>query len=328
MKYIFLYLAKPIYGGWVSFTAHLSLKTGISIYKIGNNTETKERDFGYGTKYRNINIDTLKDYISKEYTIIITAIDKNYYYILDYLDLNEKNYIVIHDPTEFNKKSKKQVIDILKVINVITIRKSVHNLLLNTYNINSIYKIHPYYSHNNKYNFNNCSNNAVSISRIDYDKNIDIILNANKNLTNKVELYGDINERYIYHKLSNLDSFKKDDSSSMYRGKFPKKFGELENILRLKSFVVDMSTIANDGGETQYTFLEAIDYGCILVLNKKWCDNINNIWVHNYNCIVVENSVELYNFLENDYKKYSLKKIYKNSLEILERAKKVDWEIF
>ena len=29
-----LYLAKPVYGGWVTFTAHLSHKYNIPIYKI------------------------------------------------------------------------------------------------------------------------------------------------------------------------------------------------------------------------------------------------------------------------------------------------------
>ena len=30
-----VYMAKPIYGGWVTFTSHLSLKHGCDLYKIG-----------------------------------------------------------------------------------------------------------------------------------------------------------------------------------------------------------------------------------------------------------------------------------------------------
>ena len=56
---ILLYLAKPTYGGWVSFTAHLSLKYNLPLYKIGKTTEKKLRPFGYGVEYRNINIETL-----------------------------------------------------------------------------------------------------------------------------------------------------------------------------------------------------------------------------------------------------------------------------
>ena len=52
-----LYLAKPVYGGWVTFTAHLSHKYKIPIYKIGKRNETFKRDYGYECKYQNINID-------------------------------------------------------------------------------------------------------------------------------------------------------------------------------------------------------------------------------------------------------------------------------
>ena len=30
-----VYMAKPIYGGWVTFTSHLALKCGADLYKIG-----------------------------------------------------------------------------------------------------------------------------------------------------------------------------------------------------------------------------------------------------------------------------------------------------
>jgi hypothetical protein len=36
MNSFLLYLAKPTYGGWVTFTAHLSLKYGLQINKISN----------------------------------------------------------------------------------------------------------------------------------------------------------------------------------------------------------------------------------------------------------------------------------------------------
>ena len=41
-----LYLAKPIYGGWVTFTAHLSKKYSWPIYKITKKTEKTKRDYG------------------------------------------------------------------------------------------------------------------------------------------------------------------------------------------------------------------------------------------------------------------------------------------
>jgi glycosyltransferase involved in cell wall biosynthesis len=56
---------------------------------------------------------------------------------------------------------------------------------------------------NQKYTPNNRVG-AISISRIDYDKNIDIIVRANSLIldqNNKIEIYGEPNERYIYQKL-------------------------------------------------------------------------------------------------------------------------------
>ena len=37
-----VYMAKPIYGGWVTFTSHLALKCGADLYKIGKRTEPKK----------------------------------------------------------------------------------------------------------------------------------------------------------------------------------------------------------------------------------------------------------------------------------------------
>ena len=51
-----LYLAKPIYGGWVTFTAHLSKKYDYPIYKITKNSEKKKRKFGYDCEYHNLNM--------------------------------------------------------------------------------------------------------------------------------------------------------------------------------------------------------------------------------------------------------------------------------
>ena len=170
---------------------------------------------------------------------------------------------------------------------------------------------------------------AISISRIDYDKNIDIIVKANSLITtqeNKIEIYGEPNERYIYQKLLTWDNFKKDDPHSQYRGHFPKTFEKLTEILTIKRFVVDMSSISQDGGGTQYTFLEAIDAGCVLVLNSKWTSNPHSIWHHNINCIVVSNADELA-YVLNTPQDFDLQKIYKNSIKILNDAVSVHWNL-
>ena len=121
-----VYMAKPIYGGWVTFTAHLSLKNNSKLYKIGKRTEPNERDYGYGVKYRNLRID---DIISKE-KLLITAVDKHYWRYLELFPKGTK--IVIHDPTELKGKENK-LKELLDNFEVITIRKSVQDYLKNTF---------------------------------------------------------------------------------------------------------------------------------------------------------------------------------------------------
>ena len=102
-----LYLAKPVYGGWVTFTAHLSHKLNAPIYKIAGRNETFDRDFGYECKYRNKSIGE----IIKLNNIIITAVDKNYWEYLYLFPSDTK--IVIHDPTECKlSKNKNPLVQI------------------------------------------------------------------------------------------------------------------------------------------------------------------------------------------------------------------------
>jgi glycosyltransferase involved in cell wall biosynthesis len=339
MTRILLYLAKPIYGGWVSFTSHLARKENLPLYKIGARTEKKKRPYGYSVEYQNINLDSLDELMIQQGSIpIITAIDKNYYHVLEHIAQKIIEYphirlsIVLHDPTEFSKGAKKQLLELLKSmktnIKIITIRKTVHDMLLSL-GIESQFIIHPYVLSSNERKSIDQRQGAVSISRIDYDKNIDIIVKANAimNTAHKIVLYGDPNERYIYQKLVEYDSFKKTDPESMYRGNFPKSADALHNILESRLFVVDMSSIYGDGGGTQYTFLEAIEAGCILILNHKWVDSQTNcIWKHGYNCFIVANSDELSHIIRNPYQ-FDLKRIYENSRQILIDATNVSWHI-
>ena len=59
MKENLVYMAKPTYGGWVTFTAHLSLKYECNLFKIGKRSEPNKRDYGYGVGYQNLRIDEL-----------------------------------------------------------------------------------------------------------------------------------------------------------------------------------------------------------------------------------------------------------------------------
>ena len=133
-----LYMAKPIYGGWVTFTSHLSLKYGSDLYKIGKRTEPNKRNYGYGIEYRNLRVDD----IIKLDNILITAVDKHYWKYLELFPKGTK--VVIHDPTELKGKENK-LRELLDNFDVITIRTSVQKFLKENFNKESKFLPHPFY---------------------------------------------------------------------------------------------------------------------------------------------------------------------------------------
>ena len=300
-------MARPIYGGWVSFTAHLSLKYSLPLIKLGSKTEEKQRPYGYGVEYQNRAPNDLP-----KGRLLITAIDKTYYEFLD--KLPDGTLIVIHDPTEVSGKGKEPVLKALARFKVITIRESVKKFLNDEFGIKSKFIIHPFY----EYPFTKTRDpgGAVSISRIDFDKHTDIILKANKSLKDPIDIYGAINRQYVFFKLNDL-GFKK-----FYKGPFEKSFEDLDDILADAKYVVDMSMIKNDGGGSQYTFLEAMYQGCALVIHAKWVSESKTDFIDGKNCFVVADSDELAGLLNKDP---STSRVVKGGKELLKPHIDVNW---
>jgi len=311
--YNLVYMAKPIYGGWVTYTAHLSLKNDYPIHKIGKRTEKNLRDYGYNTKYHNLKIE---DLIKKD-NLMITALDKHYYEYLQYFP--QGTLLVIHDPTELKNKSNPLIKDgLINRFKIITIRQTVKDYLMKTYNIDSQFLTHPFYQYEK--NCDSMNNYAVSISRIDFDKNIDIILKCNNLIEYDdkcIKIFGKENRLYVHHKLKDLHFH------DYWYGSYPKNLpmtystaGIEKDILKDCKFMVDLSTIKDDGGGTQYTFLEAIYNDCILILNREWIDK-GDLFVENENCLAVKDEYELRDILL-DIREYDKDKIVENARKILE----------
>jgi len=268
----FFYLADSKYGGWVSFSAHLSLITEKNIFKVSP-TGRGSGEYGYGVFYKNVT-EGLSSVLENK---VILAIDKNHRTMLN----NFKNSIVvIHDPTEiddgvldFLKKSKK----------VITIRKSVSDFLLK-HKIDTEFIPHPFYQYE-KSEVKRIGN-AVALSRIDFDKGTHTIVEAN-NIGANIRIYGSKNPFYYYHKLKDLGF------DQYYYGEYKKTFNDSRKLYGGFDKLVDLSVIKNDGGGTQYTFLEADYWNQTIIVHKKWADNPHSIWKENENCYVVSNANEL-----------------------------------
>jgi len=175
---------------------------------------------------------------------------------------------------------------------------------------------HPFFSYEIP-KINGLGYKCVSIARIDFDKNTDIILKANQLMSdesNHIYLFGAENRIYVHHKLKefNIDKF--------WKGKFPKNLSPIydgKSILKDAKYMIDMSIIKEDGGGTQYTFLEAIYHDCILILHNEWITK-GSLFQSGINCLGVSNEKELAEILTNEISNDKYFMILENSKKILE----------
>ena len=82
-----------------------------------------------------------------------------------------------------------------------------------------------------------------------------------------------------------------------------------------------MSTIKNDGGGSQYTFLEAIYQGCVLILHKDWI-NQGSLFKEGVNCLGASTPEELAEHLQKDK---DISSIIKESQKLLIPHLNVGW---
>jgi glycosyltransferase involved in cell wall biosynthesis len=324
------------WGGAVTFTAHLLKTLGINkVLRITKNTDRIEcgGDFGYGLKYLLVRPESVDDTVNPFITDFF-----QYDFMLPKLRRRDVT-IVIHDHTEVPQNN----ISCMRNWNIISIRKTFQSYLKQKYDLNSTFMYHPFYPYNIDNGNENYSNDAlsptlsnqkksaISISRVDYGKNIDILIKANRILEKKancdfqslVKIYGPFNRRYVEDCLGGYATFKR-----YYRGTFPKSFKSISNILSGAKLVVDLSTFDNDGGGAQYTFLEAIHHGAALVINRKWIENVRPEYCdfkEGYNCYAAANENELSDLISN--KKLDTHKVVINAKKLLTRHINADWSL-
>lgn len=260
------YLSDVRFGGWPTFTAHLMMglaANGIKprLFRIGKNTESFLRDFGYGIRYQNISLDRAVTICDG--ALIVVAAPKRYPARRTLMQFGAA--LVVHDPTELKGEAGEGLGACRRVF---TVRRENLPLLTKLGAANPTFQPHPYRRCGPLRGFHN-RQTACSISRIDFDKHTDMIVEANSMLTNgfRVDIYGAENRLYTHHKLGQQwPEWRKD-----YKGQFPNDgpWGGFK-IARHYRAMVDMSAIAGDGGGTQYTHLEAMDAGADVILNAAW----------------------------------------------------------
>lgn len=132
---------------------------------------------------------------------------------------------------------------------------------------------------------------ATYCGRVDFGKHVEIIADYNEKFGDRVGLvsiHGIEGTMYTHFQL--------DSKFPGWRRCYNGKFNSVGNILRDHIFSVDFSTLPNDGGRVQYTTLEAMNYGCVPVVNTKWIMPDDEL-VPGVNCLSASNAEELRDIL-------------------------------
>lgn len=296
------YLSNNSYGGWVTYTAHLFKcleATGIQtrLFRIGNRTEKRERNFGYGVNYRNVSMEDTHSLGNRK---LVVAAAKRY--------LEETTWfygtgagLVVHDPTEL--KNLPPLGD-----NIVVIRKAGLQYLPDATFIRHPYIARPSGGKVAK------KVNALSVCRIDFDKYTDILLDANRLLPEdkRIEIRGF--ENRIYTKFKIIPEYPEWVQS---RGAYPRTAEAAYEMLQQASFAVDMSQIKGDGGGTQYSFLEAMNAGAVNIIHSNWVREGDDM-APGKNCLAVDSAEELAEVLSRKPGGREHKRIVGNGLQHLE----------
>jgi len=298
MQIDLIYLSPNPYGGWVTYTSHL-MKTlravGITpkLFKIRDRTEKNERDFGYGEKYQNVSSTYV---LMRTNPRLIVAAAKNFYnYTLDHWEHGAG--LVVHDPTEL----KNLPADIAESERVIVVRQ-----IGQTYLPKATFIRHPYVRVATD-DIGLRHKHAISVSRIDFDKHTEILLDANRLLPEEQRISIRGFENRIYTRFKIVPKYPEWQQSI---GHFPRAEGEAFKLLQQHAFHVDMSEIKGDGGGTQYTFLEAWDAGCVNIINEAWMQNVQRDDMQpGFNCLSVVDAGQLADYLGGGYTESDLSRL-------------------
>lgn len=283
------YLAEAMYGGWVTALAHAReslIRCGfpVHVYRVGAKTEGKERMFGELFPYMNVSLRTAEQLCHASDTFIM-ATDPKHWGEAEAL-VAHGAAVVFHDPTELRPESRAVL---ARANRVVVFRRSNERLLADLGPRISFVPM-PYVPGLTRAPAKR-EYHAIAYSRLDFDKNTDVILRANLVLPQRarVRIFGAENRMYTHHKLdADFAGWR-----SLYGGTYPRQPGAGEYMAGMALYGVDMSTIAGDGGGTQLTTLEAWAACTVPVVAERWLGLPESELVDEVNCIGVSGGAML-----------------------------------
>jgi hypothetical protein len=315
-------------GGSTSFTVHLfkAFKdAGITpnLYKVRANSEHFERPFsGYkGVKYRNVSAEEALKLLTLQPGLMTAAEhSKKMAFAPDIIQrmLKKGMRAVVHDPNEFkvydylNKKKRK--------FKPFCIRPTMHSFFPE-----AIFIPHPYvreFSLGHMTAHEHRPHLAVSVARVTFVKRTAWILEMNRLMEherNHVILRGAENRLYTRHVLS-----KKYPEYISGSSGYPMTWGASARECERGVFACDFTYFPDDGGGSQYSFMEAWDAGTVNIIAKDWLRYPGEMFAHptnraKGNCIAVDGPEQAADWL----KLYRQSRRWRDdALEIAERGKR------
>ena len=136
---------------------------------------------------------------------------------------------------------------------------------------------------------------AVSVARVTFVKRTELILEANESLSRERRVVLRGFENRVYTRFKVMPRF------SRYRQGltgFHHAWGSGSRECARGHYAVDFSWFAEDGGGSQYTFMEAWDAGTANVVHEDWL-RYRGEMVHDKNCVGVKGSAGLVELLKN-----------------------------
>ena len=284
-----IYLSSWPIGGSTSFTVHLyqALKlTGadVQIIKIGKRSEKKDRPLSkYGLTYRRL---TLDDLLARKTTMLITAaLSKNGEIDHDMINTLLKNGArsMVFDANELKVYNDRSLL-----VRPIAIRESNRRYAPDAVVLHSPYLRRRF---DDKHFDHGTRKHAVSIARTSFTKNSHMILEANRKVPPElaVDLRGQLHRSFMFR-------FKKDYPELMtHKMGFPATLDGAVDICSQYLAMVDLTVFEQDGGASQYSFMEAMDAGAICIVHRGWLsfDPANATLREGVNCLAVESADEL-----------------------------------
>jgi hypothetical protein len=272
-----VYMVDPIRGGWPTYAAHLmyglmAANEPAQLWKIGGQVG-RESPFGRGLMYKLNTVEFFEERAKAGDIVHIAAAHPDRAPLVQRM-LDAGANITLHDPTELKGDMPAALSYARKP--VVAVRPAIQNHL----KISSRFVPHPYMRYPGDYNVER-EQFAASFSRVDWDKGTHHIVAANLKLPadKQVQIYGFRHRPFVKHKLNVLDPDWERNYcggdwpiTDLWTGERYPADGLWSGVKLAKhfKFVLDMTAIHGDGGGTQYTFLEALDGGAPLVLNKAW----------------------------------------------------------